>query len=139
MVNTPPVGLRLSDEEKLAQQVSNLLEQINHSDPRQAPYPLLASNVRLLLVGRTATGVVEGLAVNTALESVFRSTDSRHRIIPGTPDVRQEGRYGRFTIFIGIQEEGRLVGGCFAFHGDAVLDGKEWFALNLVVTRTRCN
>jgi hypothetical protein len=138
-VNTPPAGPERSDGERLAQQVSNLVELIGHPDPHYATYTLLASNVRLVMVGRTATRVVEGPAVHEALETVFRSPDSGHRIVAGNPDVRVEGRYGRFTILMGAQENGRSVGDCFALHGDAILTGKEWSALNLVVTRTRCD
>lgn len=138
IVHVPLASRPLPDDEQLARNVSNLLELISHPKPQYATYALLASNVRLVMVGRNTTRVVEGEAVQKALETVLRSPDSNHRILPGAPDVQLEGRYGRFRVLIRTQENGRLVGGCFALHGDAILEKKEWSVLNLVMSRTRC-
>ncbi len=135
VVRTPPVEARRSVSVQLAQQVGNLLDLIARPDPRYATFASLAPGVRLWVIGQGRDRMVEGAAVQEALNTILRQPDDDHTLTVGTPDVRIDGRFGRFAVVVAGRERGRSVGGCLALHGDAILSGQAWSFVHLTLTR----
>lgn len=137
LMKVPPAGPHRTAEAQLALQASNLLDLIARPDPRYATFTLLASNVRLWIVGEGKSRMVEGPAVREALTALFRQPDDDHWLVHDAAKVQRDGSFGRFTIVANGRERGRSFGGCIVLYGDAILQGTEWSVVNLTVTRRR--
>lgn len=137
IVRVPPVEARRSVSVQLAQQVRNLLELIARPDPRYATFTSLAPGARLWVIGQGKDHMVEGAAVQDGLKAIFGQPDDDHTLTIGTPDVRIDGRFGRFAVVIAGRERGRPVGGCLVLYGDAILSGQAWSFVHLTITRRR--
>jgi hypothetical protein len=142
LVHVPSARPGDADEARLGRAIDNMLKLIGQPDPRYATFASLSSTARLWLVRtgpKQGIASVDGVRVRDALTKILTPPPGA-AILPGKPEVRVDGNFGRVTVTLGSLERGRPVGGCMTLYADAVRDGDGWAFVHLVLTRqaTRC-